>query len=219
VKNLQEADLVLCDVSTINANVFFELGIRTALDKPIVFVRDNLTQSVPFDAAIMNFHTYDARLALWSIEEEIANLARHITEVAERAEGRNHLWKYFGLTERAEPPDVDNPLESKVDLILQEIQGGSSPRQRSQMNARVNAGAVLEPGFWERLRRTDELQDFIRMVDDLAKRRRTQIILTAFDNELLVDLGKDIFLSEDIDRLQMASLLLQPIKVEFSSAV
>ena len=33
VKNLQFADVVLCDVSTHNPNVFFELGIRTALNR------------------------------------------------------------------------------------------------------------------------------------------------------------------------------------------
>lgn len=30
IKHLETADLVLCDMSTLNPNVFFELGIRTA---------------------------------------------------------------------------------------------------------------------------------------------------------------------------------------------
>src|SRR5437879_2097507 len=34
IKNLEQADLVLCDLSSLNANVFFELGIRTSLDRP-----------------------------------------------------------------------------------------------------------------------------------------------------------------------------------------
>lgn len=37
VKNLQTAALVLCDMSGLNPNVFFELGIRTAMNKPICF--------------------------------------------------------------------------------------------------------------------------------------------------------------------------------------
>jgi hypothetical protein len=35
VRQLETADVVLCDISTLNANVFFELGIRTAIDKPV----------------------------------------------------------------------------------------------------------------------------------------------------------------------------------------
>ena len=34
IKNLETADLVLCDMSALNPNVFFEFGMRTALNKP-----------------------------------------------------------------------------------------------------------------------------------------------------------------------------------------
>ena len=34
VKRLETAELVLCDMSTLNPNVFFEFGIRTSLNKP-----------------------------------------------------------------------------------------------------------------------------------------------------------------------------------------
>jgi hypothetical protein len=49
VRNLTEADLVLCDITTANANVFFELGIRVALNKPVAMVRDRFTCNIPFD--------------------------------------------------------------------------------------------------------------------------------------------------------------------------
>jgi nucleoside 2-deoxyribosyltransferase len=35
IRHLREADLVLCDMSGLNANVFFEVGIRTAQNKPV----------------------------------------------------------------------------------------------------------------------------------------------------------------------------------------
>src|SRR5947207_1642478 len=57
IKKIEEAELVLCDISTLNANVFFELGIRTALDKPICIVKDNLTIVTPFDTSIINHHS------------------------------------------------------------------------------------------------------------------------------------------------------------------
>src|SRR5687767_8303011 len=47
VRNLHDAHLVLCDMSTLNANVFFELGIRTALDKPVCLVADSATVDLP----------------------------------------------------------------------------------------------------------------------------------------------------------------------------
>jgi hypothetical protein len=68
IKNLETADLVLCDASGYNPNVFFELGIRTALDRPVALVRDSITERLPFDTSIINTHTYDASLCpgAWS---------------------------------------------------------------------------------------------------------------------------------------------------------
>src|SRR4051794_33933731 len=48
IRNLNEAEVVLGDLSTLNANVMFELGIRTALNKPVCLVADNLTTQMPF---------------------------------------------------------------------------------------------------------------------------------------------------------------------------
>ena len=49
IRNLETADLVLCDMSILNPNVFFELGIRTALNKSVAIIRDNVTERIPFD--------------------------------------------------------------------------------------------------------------------------------------------------------------------------
>src|SRR3954451_8229180 len=52
IKNLEQGDLVLCDVSQLNANVFFELGVRTALDRPVAMVKDDKTATYPFDTSV-----------------------------------------------------------------------------------------------------------------------------------------------------------------------
>jgi len=48
VKRLIDSDLVLADISTANANVFYELAIRHAVKKPVIIIK-NLGQSPPFD--------------------------------------------------------------------------------------------------------------------------------------------------------------------------
>jgi hypothetical protein len=62
IRNLEESALVLCDITLWNANVFFELGIRVALDKPVALVRDTFTADIPFDNALISCHTYDPRM-------------------------------------------------------------------------------------------------------------------------------------------------------------
>ena len=46
IKNLGKSDLVLCDMSILNPNVFYELGIRTALNKSVAIVRDEFTDEI-----------------------------------------------------------------------------------------------------------------------------------------------------------------------------
>jgi hypothetical protein len=136
IKNLEECDLVLCDISTLNPNVFFELGIRTALDKPIVLVRDDHTEQLPFDTGSINTHTYEASLQPWTIENQIASLTTHITRAAGKSDGRNPLWRYFGLTQRADPAEIANPEVAKLDLILS---------QMSLLTRQPNADTVKPP--------------------------------------------------------------------------
>lgn len=121
IKNLEECDLVLCDISALNPNVFFELGIRTALNKPAVIVRDSLTPTIPFDTSSINALTYDVGLRAWLIESEIEKLAAHITTTVEKSKGQNPLWRFFGITQMAEPARIDNPTEAKLDLLMAEV--------------------------------------------------------------------------------------------------
>lgn len=134
VRNLETADVVLCDISGLNPNVFFELGIRTALDKAVCIVRDDETPQIPFDTGIINTHTYHAGLQPWRLEDEIKQLADHLTASVCRADGRNSLWRYFGLTQRGtaavdaigDPPHTHalRPIMDELQQLRRALPGG-----------------------------------------------------------------------------------------------
>ena len=122
IRNLDEADLVLCDMSQLNANVFFELGIRTALDKPVCAVVDDVTGTVPFDTSIVHSHQYRASLQSWVVREEIPRLAEHIS--ASSTDRRNSMWRVFGVEAgvgRASVNPADAATDAKLDLILRRL--------------------------------------------------------------------------------------------------
>jgi len=122
IRNLETADMVLCDISTLNPNVFYELGVRTAVDKPVCVVRDTRTEQIPFDTSIINVHTYEPSLAPWILEDQVNLIASHLQASAQRGDGRNPLWRYFGLTTRAALKEGESSLEEKVDLLLLQVQ-------------------------------------------------------------------------------------------------
>jgi len=118
IANLQSADLVLCDMSALNANVFMELGIRTSLNKPVCLVRDDKTPVVPFDAIMLNHHMYRSMLDPWGLEREVQTLADHIVTSAKTCAGTNPLWKYLGLTAQASA--LPSPSREEMLALIKE---------------------------------------------------------------------------------------------------
>lgn len=122
IKNLETAELVLCDISTLNPNVFFELGCRTALNKPVCYVKDDLTARIPFDTGIINHHTYNHSLAHWTLEREIEKLAAHIGTCAKRSASGNMLWHYFGLRSTAHAAPTDSPEADRLEYLVMQVE-------------------------------------------------------------------------------------------------
>jgi hypothetical protein len=94
IKHLATADLVVCDISTLNPNVIFELGICVALDRPVAMIKDDQTPVIPFDNSIVSCHTYDSRMLSWTVRKEIPRLAAWVQRAGEQK--RNALWRHFG---------------------------------------------------------------------------------------------------------------------------
>src|ERR1700733_4224367 len=126
IEKLETADLVLCDLSGLNPNVFFELGVRTSLDRPVVLVKDDRTPVVPFDVASINTYTYKSSTAPWILKNEVPSLVEHIENAMQKNPTDNHLWKIFGLTKRGSPTEpkggsTEERIEAKLDLFMDEI--------------------------------------------------------------------------------------------------
>jgi hypothetical protein len=69
IKDIQElivrADLILCDMSGRNPNVFYELGLAHAIGRPVILVCDNLND-VPFDLRHIRVIAYDCKMPDWA---------------------------------------------------------------------------------------------------------------------------------------------------------
>lgn len=178
IQRLETAELVLCDLSTLNPNVFFELGIRTALDKPVSIVKDCLTTTVPFDMHLINNWTYDRSLAPWMLANQITALHEHLLKSLNRSDGRNNLWQVFGLTSRAAPAEVGERDTAKLDLILDLLQrrpGASLP------------GRYFEPTGGDP---ESVFKQFLEKAQDIASEVSAKFtVREAMENRVELDLG------------------------------
>lgn len=98
IKNLIHCDLVLCDVSVPNANVFMELGMRTVLNRPVALTRDEFAERVPFDIGVISHHAYKSDLAQPVVCDEMPRLGQFVKAVFEKADNKNALWQSLGAT-------------------------------------------------------------------------------------------------------------------------
>jgi hypothetical protein len=100
-RKIEEADVILCDVSACNPNVFIELGWALRADRPYVICIDELTQP-PFDVGDFNRFQYRHDLRPLALQEQIPRLARMLTDTLQDPNGRCSIVRTLGIT----PPIV-----------------------------------------------------------------------------------------------------------------
>ena len=122
IKKLEFSDLVLCDMSSLNPNVFFELGIRSALNKPVSHVVDDVTSKPPFDTSIINYHTYKSSLEPWHLQNEIKRLSLHIKESVETSGVTNTMWKNLGISSIARPAEIEEGREAQLSYLIMQVE-------------------------------------------------------------------------------------------------
>jgi hypothetical protein len=148
ISNLNTADLVLCDISTLNPNVFFELGIRTALNKPVCLVKDDITHSVPFDASIVNYHTYSWQLLPWNIDEQKCRLKEHLANTLSAEHPDNPLWHYFAISHAAHLTTTKSPEDARFEYFDRRMEqfehAAKRIEQASLQNARRTEQGAIE---------------------------------------------------------------------------
>lgn len=139
IRNLETADMVLADMSSLNPNVFFEFGVRTSLNLPISVICDENVQRLPFDTGIINALRYSGLMRAWSVQSDIESISKHIISTATASKSKNMMWKYFGLSTTASAPKSDASVEGKLDLVLAKIQAIESRNREIENSAIINS--------------------------------------------------------------------------------
>jgi len=78
LKHLMTADLVIADMTGHNANVFYELAVRHAVEKPVVHVIE-ANQKIPFD--VSDLRAIPMKLDLDGAEEAISKIREQVEAI------------------------------------------------------------------------------------------------------------------------------------------
>lgn len=116
-----KSPMALCDLSSRNPNVLFELGLRVAFDRPVLLVRDVGTVDL-FDIAPLRFTEYRRDLIYNEVleDQEFIATALHDTfaTAGKGADSANSIVQLLSLPSPAPEPQVPGDLTGAMLLKL-----------------------------------------------------------------------------------------------------
>lgn len=139
LRNILECDMAICDLSSRNPNVFYELGFRQAFNMKTVLMKDDQTDR-PFDVSTIRSINYESSLRIDLVNKAITELTKALKETNEMSEKEpNSLLKLLSIDNPAKLPDRQK-LSLDSSLILQAIQDLSIDMHRSMNQKRIIDG-------------------------------------------------------------------------------
>jgi hypothetical protein len=120
LQRLLESPMVLCDLSSRNPNVLFELGLRQAFDRPVVLVQELGTPKI-FDIAPLRFTEYRRARVYHEVLEDQRKIVESICatrDAFQNGTGVNSIVRILSLTKPAALPDVQEANRDPAFQIL-----------------------------------------------------------------------------------------------------
>lgn len=118
LRKLIDAPIAVCDLSTRNPNVLFELGIRQAFDRPVVLIQEKGTPKI-FDIAPLRYLEYSKEMKYHEVIESQKKLQEAIeaTKGVENDAGNiNSIVKLMALSSPAIIPNLDKSNKEVIAL-------------------------------------------------------------------------------------------------------
>jgi hypothetical protein len=123
LKRIIETPIAICDMSSKNPNVFYELGMRQAFDMPTVLIKDEET-SAPFDISGLRYITYNKNMKHREVKSAVEELTKCIKETYLKKDDKSEINSLIRLMELTTPASFNSMNISESEKIerLQELE-------------------------------------------------------------------------------------------------
>ncbi len=202
LQRLYTSTVCVCDISTLNPNVMFELGIRLSFSKPTVIIGDDATP-LPFDTGLVRRFPYPRDLRYQKIQRFMSALKKAVASALEAAAKGDQSSSFMSALGPIKVPQLDTQEVTGIQFVMDELKEiktmllarkrGDSPGQRRGRNASLEEliNAI------DRLHKRKEIPDLPEW-DAISDRNRV-ILLSAVLDEVKNE-------SPEVDGVQSADL-------------
>ncbi|MBK7652260.1 MAG: hypothetical protein IPJ20_18270 [Flammeovirgaceae bacterium] len=108
LKNMIESDMVICDISSKNANALYAFAIRQSINLPVTLIKDVKT-SVSFNIQEFDYVEYDDSLRIDTVQMETEVLGNTLMRTFANKAATNSLLSKLDIVS-AQPTDTSIPL-------------------------------------------------------------------------------------------------------------
>ncbi len=125
IEMIAKSDLIIADLTSSNPNVYYELGIAHALEKPVIHLVQSPVEDVPFDLRSYRLITYSTHFTeIGKARGELAEYARKFLEG--KLPVGNPVTDFYPGGDSANPPadaksndtfDADRESDEKYELV------------------------------------------------------------------------------------------------------
>jgi hypothetical protein len=168
LNKLIDTPIAVCDLSTRNPNVMFELGLRQAFDKPVVLIQEKGTPRI-FDISPLRYLEYSKEMKYHEVLQTQKELEDAITATvkAGSATGNvNSIVKLLALQQSATIPDIENGKESLAfDVLQAEMRDMRKMMEMMMMdqNRRPSRGSIFAIEYERLMNSVEQLINSKRM--------------------------------------------------------
>lgn len=173
LQKLIKSPMALCDLSSRNPNVLFELGLRQAFDQPVVLVREIGTVDI-FDIGPLRYTEYHRELLHSNVLEDREKIARAIAATREAFKSGQGINSIIRLLSLSQPLSLGDLREGDRDPTLRQIRAELS-ELRSEFKAALrlsDASQIASVGHTTEIREeVEELmsRQFDKLQQDLLR--------------------------------------------------
>lgn len=181
---IQNCEMCLCDLSSRNPNVLYELGLRQAYDKSVVLVKDDLTDNI-FDVSGINTVKYRSSRLYDEVMEDRDRIKEALIATEKEKSGYQSIMKLV----QAQPAEIKTGNitdQEKIEIMLSRMQNDINIIKRSNCDYNVRDTPKIISNNKSRMSTKQTLQIYRALKNDLLNGTRHG------DEELICDCNKKL---------------------------
>lgn len=200
IRDIIDSPMAVCDLSSKNPNVLFELGIRQAFDLPVVLVQEEGTPRI-FDISTINTIDYGKELLYRDVINDREKIKEAILQTRDNTKGINSIVRLLGK----EPAKNKDGIDDKALLFMMSNQIQNIINKLDDLENKKSNGNTFQPITTEK-RRRDRIETILKKIRILESLCNEDLPIERLLKDI-ISVESIIATSEDITTIEREDMI------------